>query len=110
MKGAALPGGVNGVAEFKGTLVEAKPAVRPKELVLAVADKNTPDVTLKLDAPLAGKMEPGAEIGFQGVASGYTASPFMVTFDVEKSKITGWKGAPAAPARPVHRTRAKSGD
>lgn len=108
MKGAALPGGAEGVTEFKGTLVEAKPAVRPKELVLAIADGKTPDVVLKLDAPLAGKMEPGAEIGFQGVASAYTAAPFLVTFDVEKAKVTGWKGAPAGPSHPVHRTH--SGD
>ena len=112
MKGAALPGGAGGVKEFKGTLIEAKPAVRPKELTLAIADGKTPDVLLKLDAPLAGKMEPGAEIGFQGVASAYTTNPFLVTFDVEKAKISGWKGAPAAPAkRPVRRgTRSRSGD
>lgn len=108
MKGAALPGGVNGVTEFKGKLVEAKPAIRPKELVLAVEDGKTPDVTLKLDTPLAGKMEPGADIGFQGVATAYTVTPFNITFDVEKTKVTGWKGAPARPA--VHRARARSGD
>ncbi len=100
MKGAGLPGGAGGVTEFKGKLIEAKPALRPKELILSVQDGTTPDVTLKLDAPLAGKMEPGAEIGFQGVATAYTVTPFNVTFDVEKAKITGWKGAPA----PVHHT------
>lgn len=110
MKGSAMPGGVNGVTEFKGKLVEAKPEIRPKVLVLAIEDGKTPDVTLKLDTPLAGKMEPGAEIGFQGVASAYTVSPYMVTFDVEKAKITGWKGA-AAPARPpVRRPVRRSGD
>lgn len=110
MKGAALPGGAQGVTEFKGKLIEAKPAIRPKELVLAVADGKTPDAVLKLDAPLAGKMEPGADIGFQGVATGYTVTPFNVTFDVEKAKITGWKGAPA-PARPAARRPARrSGD
>jgi hypothetical protein len=109
MKGAALPGGVEGVTEFKGKLIEATPAVRPKQLKLAIADGATPDVILNLDAPLAGKMEPGAEIGFQGVASSYTATPFLVTFDVEKAKISGWKGAPAA-RPPVRRTRPRSGD
>jgi tetratricopeptide (TPR) repeat protein len=111
MKGAALPGGANGVQKFTGKLVDSKPDSRPKELVLAIEDGKTPDVTLKLDTPLAGKMEPGAEIGFEGVATSYTATPFMVTFDVEKSKITGWKGAPApaprkaAPRRPVSRKK-----
>jgi hypothetical protein len=109
MKGAALPGGANGVTEFKGKLIEARPEVRPKVLVLSIEDGKTPDVTLKLDVPLAGKMEPGADIGFQGVATAYTVTPFNVTFDVEKAKITGWKGAPAAPARPVHRPVRRSG-
>jgi hypothetical protein len=107
MKGAALPGGAGGVKEFKGKLIEARPAVRPKELVLAIEDGKTPDAILKFDVPLAGKMEPGADIGFQGVATDYTVTPFTVTFTVEKAKLTGWKGAPAAPARPVHRARAK---
>lgn len=107
MKGAALPGGAGGVTEFKGKLIEARPAIRPKELVLAIEDGKTPDAILKFDVPLAGKMEPGADIGFQGVATAYTVTPFTVTFTVEKAKLTGWKGAPAAPARPVHRTRAK---
>jgi hypothetical protein len=102
MKGAGLPGGAGGVTEFKGKLIESKPALRPKELILSVADGTTPDVTLKLDTPLAGKMEPGAEIGFQGVATAYTVTPFNVTFDVEKAKITGWKGAPAPVHHPVH--------
>ena len=99
MKGAGLPGGYPGVPEFKGKLIEAKPALRPKELVLSVEDGKTADVTLKLDAPLVGKMEPGTEIGFQGIATAYTASPYMVTFDVEKAKITGWKAAAPPPAR-----------
>ena len=110
MKGAALPGGANGVVEFKGKLIEAKPAIRPKVLVLAIEDGKTPDAELKLDAPLAGKMEPGADIGFQGVPTAYTVTPFAVTFDVEKAKVTGWKGAPAPPARPAHRPVRRSGD
>lgn len=92
MKGALLPGGVNGVTKFKGKLISMTPAVRPKELVLGIEKPDTPDVTLKLDAPLAGKMNPGAEIEFEGVAVAYNKDPFMVTFEVEKSKIGGWAG------------------
>ncbi len=101
MKGAELP-------EFKGKLIEARPETRPKELVLAVEDGMTPDVTLVLDAPLAGKMDPGAELGFKGIATKYTSSPFMVTFEVPKGNITGWKGGPAAAAparRPAPRRK-----
>lgn len=110
MKGAALPAGViPGVTQFKGKLIEARPEVKPKELVLSIEDGKTPDVTLKLDQPLNGKMEPGGEIAFEGVAQSYTANPFMVTFEVERAKVTGWTGAPAAakPKPPVRRAPAK---
>ena len=92
--------------EFKGKLIEARPETNPKELVIAVEDGMTPDATLVLDAPLRGKMDPGADIGFnKGVAQKYQASPYMVTFNVEKANITGWKGAPA-PAAPKAKPRA----
>jgi tetratricopeptide (TPR) repeat protein len=94
MKGTAIP------QEFKGKLIETKPALNPKELVLAL-DGDAGDCTVKLETALRGKMEPGAEIGFKnGAASSYSASPFMVTFDVENANLTGWKGAPAPPAKP----------
>lgn len=92
MKDAKLP-------EFKAKIIEARPETKPKELIVSIEDGMTPDATLVLDQPLVGKMDPGSEIGFQGIATGYTASPFMVTFDVEKADITGWKGAPP-PAPP----------
>jgi hypothetical protein len=98
MKGAELPGGVNGVTVFTGKLVSMMPETRPKELVLAMQDPTKPDVTLKLDSPLPGKMEPGGDISFSGVADSFTRDPFMVTFNVEKSKIEGWTGKNA----PVH--------
>jgi tetratricopeptide (TPR) repeat protein len=97
MKGATLPGGVHEVAKFKGKLVSMTPAARPKELVLAVENPEKPDVTLKLDSALPGKMEPGAVIEFEGVADSFVKEPFMVVFTVEKSKIVGWVSkAPAA--------------
>jgi len=68
------------------------PAVRPKELVLAIENSEVPDATLKLDSALPGKMEPGAELEFEGVAVSYTKDPFMVTFEVEKNKLAGWTG------------------
>jgi hypothetical protein len=92
MKGCALPGNVNGVVKFKGTLVGMMPTVRPRELVLAIENPDKPDVTLRLDSALAGKMELGAEISFEGVADSFSKDPFMITFTVEKSKIEGWAG------------------
>ncbi len=95
MKGAALPGGVNGVTKFKGKLVSMLPETKPKELVLAIENSDKPDVTLKLDSALPGKMAVGSEIEFEGIADSFQKDPFMVIFNVEKAKIGGWAGKPA---------------
>jgi tetratricopeptide (TPR) repeat protein len=107
VKGAALPGGANGVTKFAGKLVSMKPALNPKELVLAISTPDTPEVTLKFETPLRGKADPGTDISFEGVASSFTKEPFMVVFDVEsKDKIDGWPAQAAPPAKkraPVHK-------
>ncbi len=99
MKGATMPGGVAGVAKFRGKLVSMVPATRPRELVLAIENPDKPDVTLHLDGALPGRMDPGAEIEFEGVADAFQKDPFMVTFTVEKSKIEGWGGKSPAPSK-----------
>jgi hypothetical protein len=99
MKGAEVPGGAGGVQAFKGKLISAKPALRPKELVLSVGDGTTPDATLVLDAPLPGKADPGVMIEFSGVPSAFTKDPYNVTFDVEKKKVAGWPGKEAPAPR-----------
>ncbi len=96
MKDSNLPGTVvEGVKQFRGKLVSATPETNPKTLVLSIGGGEAGDVTLNLDEPLRGKMEPGGEIGFEGVAKSFTKDPFMVTFEVERAKVTGWTGAPA---------------
>jgi tetratricopeptide (TPR) repeat protein len=105
MKGAAVPA-------LKGKVISAKPPVRSKEIVVGVADPNTPEITLKLDAPLKGKPEIGEEIEFEGVPSAFQPDPFMVTFDVEVAKIKGLTVKPAGPAAPVQKkaaTKKKAG-
>jgi hypothetical protein len=92
VKGAALP-------KLKGKLVSQTPAIKPKTLVLAISDDTTPEVTLNLSAPLAGKADAGTVIEFEGVPTAFTQSPFMVTMDVEKEKISGWPAQAAPPAR-----------
>jgi tetratricopeptide (TPR) repeat protein len=82
--------------KLKGKLVSATPEAKPKELVLSILE-STGDVTIRLDAALAGKMDPGSELSFEGVPGSYTKEPFMVVFEVEKAKLVGWKGA-AVPA------------
>ncbi|MGH9630004.1 MAG: hypothetical protein ACRD7E_16925 [Bryobacteraceae bacterium] len=92
MKGTALPA-------LKGKLVSQDPPTRPKELKLAMSDEMTPELTIVLDAPLAGKADPGTELEFEGaVAKTFTKDPFMVTVELEKSKLVGWPEQ-AAPAK-----------
>ena len=100
VKDAGLPGGANGVMKFKGKLISTTPETRPKELKLAVENPEVADVTLKLEEPLPGKMDPGGEIEFSGTAKAYTKDPFMLTFEVEKDDIVGWTGkGPAGAGR-----------
>ena len=100
VKDAGLPGGVNGVMKFKGKLISTTPETRPKELKLAVESPEVADVTLKLEEPLPGKMDPGGDIEFSGTAKAYTKEPFMLTFEVDKEDISGWTGkGPAGPGR-----------
>jgi len=107
MKGAAVP-------KLKGWLVSAKPAVKSKELLVSMEGKDqAANVTLKLvgsdgttAAPLTGKPVVGVEIEFEGVGDSFTKEPaLMVTFDVEKAKITGLKEEKVAP--PTHHTAKK---
>jgi tetratricopeptide (TPR) repeat protein len=97
MKGSEVP-------TLKGKVIKLEPAVKPKTILLAMEDKSnnttTTDATLKFEMPLAGKVEEGTELSFEGVADSYTASPFMVVFTVEKDKLHGWTGKnEPAPAR-----------
>jgi tetratricopeptide (TPR) repeat protein len=108
VKDAALPGGAGGVNKFKGTLVSAKPELRPKEITLAIEKPGVADCVLKLaeGATLPGKMEPGGEIEFDGTAKEFTKEPFTLTFEVTKEQIVGWTGK-NAPARPTPKKKAQ---
>jgi tetratricopeptide (TPR) repeat protein len=92
MKGALLP-------TLKGKVVSMTPASKPKTVVMALEDGATGDATLKFETPLAGTVPVGTELSFQGVPESYTASPFMVVFNVEKDKLVGWTGKNPPPAR-----------
>lgn len=99
MKGTGLP-------KLKGTLVDAKPACRSKELVVAISDSTHPEVTLKLDMPLTNKPTIGSELQFdQGEPTAFTQDPFNLTLDTEKDKLEGVMGEPCA----APKTGAKKG-
>jgi tetratricopeptide (TPR) repeat protein len=91
MKGSLVP-------TLKGKVVRLEPTTKPKTLVLSLEDGTTPDATLKFEMPLAGSVEAGTELTFEGVPASYTATPYMVVFDVDAEKLHGWTGKNAAPA------------
>ena len=88
-----------GVPKLKGKLISHKPVRAPKELVLGIADPKVAEVTLKLDAALPGRADAGTELEFEGIAVAYAKEPFMVTFEVEKEKLSGWPTQGAPPAK-----------
>jgi hypothetical protein len=90
MKGTLIAG-QNGARALKGTLVDARPACRSRELVVALSDDSHPEVTLRLDSALAGKPQKGAEIQFDGAPSAFARDPFMLTINTEKDKVDGLK-------------------
>jgi hypothetical protein len=90
------------VPQLTGVLIEAKPACRPKELLVAVPLPGAePEITLKLDKALAGKPELKAEFQWEGIPSTFTREPFMLTMEAETSRIAGLKitPCPLTPAR-----------
>jgi tetratricopeptide (TPR) repeat protein len=95
-KGAQVP-------TLKGKVVKLVPELKPKTLMLALEDGTTADATLKFEMALAGKVDVGTELTFEGVPESYTASPFMVVFNVEPDKLHGWTGKNPPP---VHRAPA----
>jgi tetratricopeptide (TPR) repeat protein len=90
------------VPQLRGVLVDAKPACKPKELVVAVplpGGTPTPEITLKLETPLTGKPELNSEFHWEGIPSAFTKDPsFMLTMTVEKEKIEGLKISPCVTA------------
>jgi len=99
------------VQQLRGVLVEAKPACRPKELMVAVPLPDAqqplqPEIILKLDKPLAGKPEPNAEFHWTGAPIAFNKAPFLLTMETETAKIEGLKTTPcaaAAPKRPLQK-------
>lgn len=99
------------VLPLKGKVVKLEPAQRPKTILIEVEDGTTSDTptanaTLKFETPLAGKVDEGTELTFEGVAESYTGSPLMVIFNVDKNDLHGWTGK-NAPAAPAHKAAPK---
>jgi tetratricopeptide (TPR) repeat protein len=99
VKDALIPPQEGEFKMFKGKLVSMD---NPKEIIVAVDDTDGPsgDATLVFDAPIKGKLEPGAEIEFAGAPQSYTKDPYNMKFVVERKNVVGLPAAgPAPPAR-----------
>jgi hypothetical protein len=95
LKDAAVP-------QLRGTLVDAKPACHPKELLVAVPlpDAQQPlraEITLKLEKAMTGKPELNSEFQWEGVPSAFSKDPFMLSMDTPNEKIGGLKSTPCIP-------------
>ena len=95
MKDSAMP-------KLKGKIVSHTPALKPKELLVGLADASTGEITIHIAEKgfLNGKADAGTEIEFEGcVPKSFTADPFMLTCEIETDKITGWPVATPPPAK-----------
>jgi len=82
IKGAGLP-------RWKGKVVGATPAAKPKEVLLAVSG-TTAEIKLRVVSPMPNAIPDGTELEFEGVGAEFLKSPFLLTLDIEKEKIYGW--------------------
>lgn len=86
---AVIPAGFRGLDALRGTVVSSRPLANPTEIVLAMSDGHTPEVTLQLVdrrgtlTGLTKAITPGTTVEFSGIARKFTAEPFMLTFQVE---------------------------
>ena len=84
---------------MKGKVLSHEPAMKPKKIIVAVADATTPEITIVIadGGSLPGKADPGTDIEFEAVAKAFAKDPFMLTVEVESDKIKGWPTPIPAP-------------
>lgn len=80
-----IPGGVRGLRWLKGTVVSSEAVGTTRTILLAMSDRETPEVTLKLDQvpPANIRIRKGTVVEFDGAGAAFTPSPFMLTLVVE---------------------------
>jgi hypothetical protein len=93
------------ITQLRGVLMDAKPACRPTELLVAVPLPDAPrplqaEIALKLAKPLAGKPELNGEVRWEGVARAFTKDPFLLSMETESAKIQGLNAAPCPKTAP----------
>jgi hypothetical protein len=81
---------------MRGTVISTDSSVNPGRMVLAMADKTTPEVTLQIIEQVTqgkkrpasiGRIAPGDEIEFMGIGTQFTKNPFMLTLRVDADEL-----------------------
>jgi len=89
LRDAVVPAKTDSIQALRGTVLSGKPAKRPTDLVLAMSDSHTPEVTVTLrdsrqnQAPLLRPLAPGTVMEFWGIPVSFTQNPFMLTIEVK---------------------------
>ena len=67
-----------------GTVLSSDPKDQPRVLVLAMSDRSTAEVTLRVEpGHLEETVQDGAEIIFKGVAREFSKQPFRLTIETD---------------------------
>lgn len=92
---ALVPSRTYGLRLLKGTVVSSELVGAAPTLVIAISDKNTPEVTLRLSrlSPSDLHIREGTVIEFEGAGVSFRPSPFMLTLDVS---VCQWAANDAA--------------
>lgn len=103
MKGTQIPD------RLSGTVVSAKPAVKPKVVEIAISQKTTPEVTITTPETSARcQLDPGAPVEFEGAeVKDFTPNPFMLRLENAKI-VSGCKEAPPPPKKAVKKAVKKA--
>lgn len=76
------------IPALRGTVVESSPPGHPDTLIVSLSADNVPEATLKLDHRLKHDVPTGKIVTFEGVATEFTQSPFMLIFTVRSKKLS----------------------
>lgn len=104
VKDALIPPQEGDFKQFKAKVVSME---NPKEIVVSVDDSDGPsgDATLVFEAPIRGKLEPGADISFAGAPQSFTKDPYNLKFAVDRKNVEGLPAAPAPARHPAARKK-----
>lgn len=89
-----IPGGTYGLHWLKGTVISSEVVGTAGNILVAISDKDTPEVALRVDRlpPTNVRIRKGAAIEFEGVGAAFTRSPLMLTLEVEACRQIGSDG------------------